>query len=110
MAADDWTPPGSAPGDCKNMDELRAIIDRIDDELVKLLAARQACIDRAAEIKAAEGLPANIPERVREVLDRVRARAQAAKFDPDLAVLIWRSMIDWSIMREETALSMKKKD
>jgi isochorismate pyruvate lyase len=91
------------------MDELRVVIDRIDDELVALMAARQACIDRAAEIKAAEGLPANIPERVREVLDRVRVRAQATQLDPDLAVLIWRSMIDWSIMREETALSMKKK-
>ncbi|MGS4945905.1 chorismate mutase [Meridianimarinicoccus sp. RP-17] len=102
--------PEIAPETCTTMAELRAVIDRIDDDLVSLMAARQACIDRAAEIKASEGLPAHIPERVSEVLDRVRARAQTTKLDPDLAVLIWRSMIDWSIMREETAMSMKKKD
>lgn len=102
--------PVQTPADCATMAELRQVIDRIDDDLVTLMAARQACIDRAVEIKAAEGLPAHIPERVRAVLDRVRARAQAADLDPDLAVLIWRSMIDWSILREQTALSMKTKD
>lgn len=110
MSGGTGTRPDIAPETCTTMAELRAVIDRIDDDLVALMAARQACIDRAVEIKAAEGLPANIPERVREVLDRVRARAQAAGLDPDLAVLIWRSMIDWSIMREETALSMKQRD
>lgn len=90
------------------MAELRVVIDGIDDELVALLAARQACIDRAVLIKSDAGLPAHIPERVREVLDRVRARADAAGLDPDLAVLIWRSLIDWSILREETALAWRK--
>jgi len=102
--------PEIAPQACETMADLRAIIDRIDDDLVALMAARQACIDRAADIKATEGLPAHIPERVREVLDRVRVRAQAAGLDPDLAVLIWRSMIDWSILREETALAMKTRE
>jgi len=110
MSGETGKRPDIAPGDCTTMDELRSVIDRIDDDLVALMAARQACIDRAVEIKAAEGLPAHIPERVRAVLDRVRVRAQAAGLDPELAVLIWRSMIDWSILREETALSMRKPD
>jgi len=96
------------PGTCQTMAELRVVIDGIDDDLVALLAARQACIDRAVAIKSAEGLPAHIPERVREVLDRVRARADTAGLDPELAVLIWRSLIDWSILREETALAWRK--
>ena len=100
---------GTDPDTCHTMAELRVIIDGIDDELVTLLAARQACIDRAVAIKSAEGLPANIPERVREVLDRVRDQANATGLDPELAVLIWRSLIEWSILREETALSLRKK-
>lgn len=95
---------------CTTMTDLRAVIDRIDDDLVDLLAARQACIDRAVAIKAEAGLPARIPERVRDVLNRVRARAQVSGLDPDLAVLIWRNLIDWSILREDTALSMRKRD
>lgn len=101
---------GTSPDTCRTMDELRVVIDAIDDDLVALLAARQACIDRAVAIKSAEGLPAHIPERVREVLDRVRARAQGSGLDPDLAVLIWRNLIDWSILREETALAFRKRD
>ena len=107
-------PPGNIqrtdPATCRTMEDLRAVIDGIDDDLVALLAARQACIDRAVAIKSAEGLPAHIPERVREVLDRVRARADAAGLDPELAVLIWRSLIDWSILREDMALSLRKPD
>lgn len=99
-----------APETCETMADLRAVIDGIDDELVTLLAARQACIDRAVAIKSAAGLPAHIPERVREVLARVRARADIAGLDPDLAVLIWRSLIDWSILREDTAMALKQTD
>ena len=104
------TGPSRAPETCETMTQLRAVIDQIDDDLIALLAARQACIDRAVAIKSAEGLPAHIPERVREVLDRVRARAGAAGLDPELAVLIWRSLIDWSILREDMALSLGKPD
>jgi len=98
------------PEDCATMSDLRQVIDRIDDDLVTLLAARQACIERAVEIKSAAGLPAHIPERVREVLDRVQARARGEGFDPELATLIWRSLIDWSILREETAMKWKDTD
>ena len=86
------------------MAALRAGIDALDARLVALLAERARFIDRAVELKRAEGLPARIPVRVAEVLDRVRARAAAEGLDPDLVEALWRRLIDWSIAREEQAL------
>jgi len=91
--------------DCATMAEVRAGIDRIDAALVALLAERAGFIDRAAEIKAAENLPARIEWRVEEVVSRVRAEAMAQGLDPDLAEALWRRLIDWSISREERALA-----
>ena len=47
-----------------NMADLRAEIDRIDAELVELLARRAGCIDRAIAIKRRISLPARIDSRV----------------------------------------------
>jgi len=92
------------PEECGSMADVRAGIDRIDAALVALLAERAGYIDRAAEVKAALGLPARIGWRVEEVVANVRARAVAGGLDPDLAEALWRRLIDWSIAREEARL------
>lgn len=94
-----------APEDCHSLAQLRALIDRIDRDLVRLLALRQSCIDRAAVLKLTEGLPARIPSRVEEVVERVREAAEQEGFDPDLGEVLWRRLIDWSIEREEAELA-----
>lgn len=86
------------------MADIRAEIDRLDRDLVALLARRAACIDRAVAAKRAEGLPARIDARVDEVIANVRAIAAAERLDPDLVGEIWTRLIDWSIAREERAL------
>ena len=86
------------------MATLRAQIDALDADLVALLAERAGYIDRAVALKQAEGLPANIPARVEEVVAKVRARADAQGLDPDLAEALWRPLIGWSIAREEKVL------
>ncbi|NJR13114.1 MAG: chorismate mutase [Phyllobacteriaceae bacterium] len=90
-----------AAAECTTMPELRVAIDALDARLVALLAERARYIDRAAELKAANGLPANIPARVEEVVAKVKAEAAAQGFDPALAEQIWRGLIAWSIAREE---------
>ncbi|MDR0810644.1 MAG: chorismate mutase [Gemmobacter sp.] len=93
-----------APPDCRNMTELRAEIDALDARIVMMLKQRASYIDRAAELKPAEGLPARIDTRVEEVVARVRHRAEAEGLDPDLVEGLWRQMIEWSITREERVL------
>ncbi|MCX7644288.1 MAG: chorismate mutase [Rhodobacteraceae bacterium] len=98
------------PADCATMEEIRAGIDRVDEELVRLLAERAAYIDRAAEIKAAAALPARIEARVEQVLGNVRRHALARGLPPELAEALWRQLIDWSIAREAEFLARSGKD
>ncbi len=92
------------PEDCKTMADLRAAIDQLDQDLIDLLARRACYIDRAAELKPAEAMPARIDRRVEQVVENVRAAAEARDLDPDLAETLWRPLIDWSIRREEKIL------
>ena len=86
------------------MVELRAEIDALDARIVGLLTDRARLIDRAAELKVGERLPARIPDRVEQVVDRGRAEATRQSLDPALAEGLWRQIIEWSIAREERVL------
>lgn len=87
-----------------DMTELRAAIDALDVRLSQLLAERSALIDRAAEIKATQGLPARISWRVEEVAAKARANAAASGYDPDLAEALWRLMMEHFIAQEARQL------
>ncbi|MBW6507396.1 MAG: chorismate mutase [Rhodobacteraceae bacterium] len=87
-----------------SMAELRAEVDALDARLVAGLADRARLIDRAAELKPAEGIPALVPERVAQVLAQVRTEAVARGLDAALVETLWQHIIDWSIAREELTL------
>jgi len=92
------------PAECQTMAHIRAEIDRIDEELVRIFAERADYIDRAAQIKAEVDLPARIDDRVEQVVQNVRRHAQTHGLPPDLVEKLWRRLIDWSIAREESRL------
>ncbi|WP_170790387.1 chorismate mutase [Ruegeria lacuscaerulensis] len=97
-------PTLTPPQVCHSMQELRVQIDKLDRQLIEMLVTRAGYIDRATQLKPAEGLPARIPDRVEEVVQRVRDSSDALGMDPDLAEQLWRILIDWSIAREERVL------
>jgi isochorismate pyruvate lyase len=73
--------------------DVRHEIDRLDDQIIELLALRQQQVARAAAYKRdEEGVRA--PDRRRQVIERVRARAAEEGVDPDVATQIWNAMID----------------
>jgi isochorismate pyruvate lyase len=89
--------------DCKDMDEVRAEIDRIDQALVDLIGERFTFVDRAWQFKQSPA-EARVPWRIQQVIDRVRARAEDQGLPPDLAEALWRQMIGWFIQYEEEKL------
>lgn len=89
-----------APGQ-HGLSDLRCTIDRIDREIVALLAERVRCLDEVVAVKRRDNLPAAIPERVEQVVAHVRSEAAAAGMPPDLAEMLWRRLIDWSIAYED---------
>lgn len=84
--------------------QLRSEIDRIDADLVKLLRQRLDVVERVLKVKQADAIPANIPARVEQVVERVRAEADRAGLPPALAETLWRQLIAWTIAYEETRL------
>ncbi|EAU44975.1 MULTISPECIES: chorismate mutase [Salipiger] len=92
------------PATLGDMTELRAEVDATDAALCDLLAHRARLISRAAELKKANGWPARIGGRVDEVIDNARRNAEAQGWDPELAEVLWRELVEWSIEREKAAL------
>ncbi|WP_112733136.1 chorismate mutase, partial [Micromonospora noduli] len=72
--------------------EIRARIDELDRELVGLLARREALVRQAAPLKS-DPQAVRAPDRVAQVVARVRTLASEAGADPDLIERIYRSMI-----------------
>ena len=95
------------PAECESMSDVRAAIDELDDQLIALLARRVRYVERAARLKPRLGIPANAPDRVRQVMERIDAVASANGLPTDLAQLLWRQLIDWAIARE-TALMARR--
>jgi isochorismate pyruvate lyase len=89
------------------MDKIRQEIDRIDEELVKLIAKRQRCVERAVAIKMRDGIPARVPERISEVIGNARARALTHHADPALIERLWTEMVEWFVAYEEKSLKPK---
>lgn len=84
---------------CKSLEELRHYIDGLDDQIVELIAARNAYVKQAAkfkhsidEIKGAE--------RMEAVMDRVRMRAMEFGVSPNLLTTLYKIMIDEMVEAE----------
>src|SRR5436305_8771846 len=89
----------------ETMADIRAEIDRLDEELIKLLAARQRCVERAIRIKSRDKIPARVPQRVDKVIDNVRVLARAHHVDPAMVEAMWTEMVEWFIAHEERGLA-----
>ena len=90
--------------DCTTMAEIRENIDRVDQALMALFAERWSFIGRAAEIKAGLGIPADVPERVKEVRDNAHRNAEARGLDGAFYEEIWAQLIQRAIAHEKTLL------
>lgn len=97
------------PKDCPDMPALRDAIDVLDQALVSMLVTRASYIDRAIDLKRENGWPARLPDRVEDVVAKVRAHAMAQDLDADMVDRLWRQLIDWSIEREERAFAADKR-
>lgn len=81
------------------MTDLRVEIDRLDRALVALLAERQRYIERAAKIKAHRD-DIRDETRIADVLAKVTATAERAGLKAEIAVAVWRELMERSIALE----------
>lgn len=84
---------------CNNLDEVRENIDRIDNEIIKLIAERGTFVVQASAFKKnEEGV--RDTSRVEKVIARVREKADLYGASPDMVEAIYREMISRFINME----------
>jgi isochorismate pyruvate lyase len=80
------------PEECESLAEVREQIDRLDAQIVPLLAERGGYVLAAARFKSrAAEVPA--PQRVEQVIAHVRALAEAHGALPEVVERTYRAMI-----------------
>ena len=95
------------PWDCADMGQVRSEIDRIDAQLVDLIAERFGYVDRAWQLKMNSTEGAVVPWRIQQVIDRVKAQATEKGLPPEMVEMVgaqWRNMIGWFVQYEEEKL------
>jgi isochorismate pyruvate lyase len=84
---------------CASLEEVREEIDKIDDQILELIAKRKDMVKQAANFKhSVEEIKAD--ERIDHVLDRVRHQALTLGVSPNLAAEIYAKMIDEMVETE----------
>jgi isochorismate pyruvate lyase len=77
---------------CDSIEEVRANIDRIDRQIVALLAERGGYVKQAARFKqTADDVKA--PQRVEQVIAKVTALSRELGADPSVTEQVYRAMI-----------------
>jgi enamine deaminase RidA (YjgF/YER057c/UK114 family) len=76
-----------------SLDDVRREIDRLDDQIVALLARRQQQVARAAAYKTTDAEVA-APQRRAQVMDRLRTRALNEGADPDVVHRVYTNLIE----------------
>lgn len=86
---------------CNTMEEVRAEVDRLDREIVRLLAEREQRIADAGRIKESRDIVRD-EARVEDVVAKVRVLARNHGANPDLIEAIYRDMMERFIAHEFT--------
>ena len=87
---------------CKSLDRVRANIDRIDSEIIRLIAQRGKYVAQAAAFKKTE-TEVRDSSRVEAVVQKARNTAEQCGADPDMVETVYREMISRFIASEMSA-------
>lgn len=98
------TAPDS-PTPARSLDEIRLLIDRMDDQLVRLLNERARLIVEVGQVKRGTGVPIYAPHREQAVLQRVLA-ANTGPLPARTVEAVYREIMSGSFALEQPLLSL----
>lgn len=84
---------------CTTLDEVRSNIDRLDQQIVTLLAERGRYVSQAARFKT-DTDSVKAPQRVEQVIAKVRNLSNTIGANPDVTEQVYRAMIAAFIQQE----------
>ena len=91
------------------LEELRQEIDKLDDEIVALLAERQKCVEKVAAVKSDKTLIVD-QKRIEEVVTRVKRLAKEKGMSEKMAESLWRKLIELSIDHEYKMIESQEEE
>ena len=84
---------------CESLEQARNEIDQLDQAIIELLAQRQYYVDQSVRFKnSVQDVQA--PERVEQVIAKVREQAELQRLDADFVEKIYRELIQHFVQRE----------
>ena len=99
------TPPKPA-SDCHSKADIRAAIDALDEDLLKIFAHRQTYVRRMAQLKQSPE-EAFDHDRIETMVAALKARAEELGLEGAQAEAVWRSLIDWNVAYERRTIAAR---
>jgi len=93
--------------ECHSLAEVREEIDKLDDQIVELIAKRNNYIKQAARFKETID-EVKAPDRIDTVIQRMRRKALELDLSPNLIADLYRMMIDEMVETEIAELRHAK--
>lgn len=78
---------------CRTLGEVRTNIDRIDDQILRLMAERSRYVAQAGRFKTSAATVRD-DARIRQILMRIREKAAKQGLSPDVAEATFRAMVE----------------
>ncbi|MBZ6382618.1 chorismate mutase [Sphingomonas sanguinis] len=78
---------------CQTLGEVRTNIDRIDDQILRLMAERSRYVAQAGRFKTSAATVRD-DARIRQILTRIREKAAKQGLNPDVAEATFRAMVE----------------
>jgi isochorismate pyruvate lyase len=87
------------PNECKNIEDIRVVIDEIDQNIISLIAKRSGYVHAAAKFKKdATSVTAN--DRVKAMLQKRAEWARENGLNPEIIVKIYSDLVNFFINEE----------
>ena len=87
------------PDECRDMQDIRAEIDRLDQEVIRLLGQRFQYVQAASQFKTSK-TSVRAPERFKAMLEQRRVWAREAGLDPGVIENMYRELVSYFIEEE----------
>lgn len=79
-----------------NIEECREELDRIDNEILRLLAKRIEMSKKIGQIKRVANLPIHQPDRENALLENIRNQAQELGLPEEYVLELYKQILDQS--------------
>ena len=91
----------------KELNKVRQNIDKIDNQIIKLIADRFKEIHKVTKLKANQDQIID-HERITHILKSVQSKAKKNKLDPEIITRIWQIFIQEAINLEYSKIKKSK--